>query len=49
MQNKPKKTTEADIVIAVMSGNFLQRGEPAFIDKWARTEMALKKRGGYRI
>ncbi len=36
-----KKTTGADIVIAVMSGNFLQRGEPAFVDKWARTRMAL--------
>lgn len=36
-----KKRTEADIVIAVMSGNFLQRGEPAFIHKWARAEMAL--------
>lgn len=31
----------ADQVIAVMSGHFLQRGEPAIADKWARTEMAL--------
>ncbi len=37
-----KEKGNADLVIAVMSGNFLQRGEPAFIDKWARTEMALK-------
>ena len=36
-----KKMTESDIVIAVMSGNFLQRGEPAFVDKWARANMAL--------
>ncbi|WP_370457404.1 nucleotidyltransferase [Sporosarcina sp. JAI121] len=36
-----KKMTEADIVIAVMSGNFLQRGEPAFVDKWTRASMAL--------
>lgn len=36
-----KKQTNADIVIAVMSGNFLQRGEPAFVDKWTRTKMAL--------
>jgi len=28
--------------IAVMSGNFVQRGEPAIIDKWARAEMAVK-------
>lgn len=36
-----KKKTEADVVIAVMSGNFLQRGEPAFVDKWTRSKMAL--------
>jgi len=37
-----KAVTNADVLIAVMSGNFLQRGEPAFIDKWARTKMALQ-------
>ncbi|MGH2317390.1 nucleotidyltransferase [Planococcus sp. SE5232] len=31
----------ADLVVAVMSGQFLQRGEPAFADKWTRTQMAL--------
>lgn len=31
-----------DLVVAVMSGNFLQRGEPAIYDKWTRAEMALK-------
>jgi predicted nucleotidyltransferase len=31
----------ADAVVAVMSGNFLQRGEPALVNKWARAEMAL--------
>ncbi|KAA0966617.1 nucleotidyltransferase [Sporosarcina sp. ANT_H38] len=36
-----KKMTNSDIVIAVMSGNFLQRGEPAFVDKWTRANMAL--------
>jgi predicted nucleotidyltransferase len=36
-----KKKANADIVIAVMSGHFLQRGEPALVSKWARTEMAL--------
>ena len=30
-----------DGVIAVMSGNFTQRGETAVFDKWTRTEMAL--------
>src|SRR5699024_5155955 len=32
---------QPDVVIAVMSGNFLQRGEPAIVDKWTRTKMAL--------
>ncbi|MFF2888028.1 nucleotidyltransferase [Paenibacillus sp. NPDC057967] len=36
------KLTEADAVVAVMSGNFLQRGEPAMWDKWTRTRMALE-------
>lgn len=31
-----------DFVMAVMSGNFTQRGEPALADKWIRTEMALR-------
>jgi predicted nucleotidyltransferase len=33
--------TQADCIIAVMSGNFLQRGEPALLSKWKRTKMAL--------
>ncbi|QCS52156.1 nucleotidyltransferase [Priestia flexa] len=37
-----KEETNADCVIAVMSGHFLQRGEPAVVSKWARTKMALK-------
>lgn len=35
------KETQADVVIAVMSGNFLQRGEPAIVSKWERAKMAL--------
>ncbi|WP_409305315.1 nucleotidyltransferase [Peribacillus sp. SCS-155] len=37
-----RKAAEADIVIAVISGPFLQRGEPALVSKWARTAMALQ-------
>lgn len=37
-----KKISKAEIVIAVMSGNFLQRGEPALVSKWSRTKMALQ-------
>lgn len=36
-----KKTTGADCMIAVMSGPFLQRGEPALIDPFYRTKAAL--------
>ncbi len=31
----------AEVVVAVMGGHFLQRGEPAIVDKWARARMAL--------
>ncbi|ADU30867.1 nucleotidyltransferase [Evansella cellulosilytica] len=37
-----KKKTNADVTVAVMSGSFLQRGEPAITSKWTRTKMALK-------
>ena len=36
-----KKVSKADCIIAVMSGNFLQRGEPAIMDKFHRTKAAL--------
>lgn len=37
-----KKAKEmGDIVIAVMSGDFVQRGEPAFLNKWKRCMTAL--------
>lgn len=38
---KAREISNANVVIAVMSGNFLQRGEPALVSKWARTKMAL--------
>ena len=37
-----KQLTNADFTIAVMSGNFVQRGDTALVDKWTRAEMALK-------
>ncbi|WP_077736881.1 nucleotidyltransferase [Bacillus sonorensis] len=36
-----KAQTGSDVAVAVMSGSFLQRGEPAIVSKWARTKMAL--------
>lgn len=40
--NKARQISQADCIIVVMSGNFVQRGEPAVIDKYARTRAALK-------
>lgn len=38
---KIKKELQADYVIVAMSGDFVQRGAPAIVDKYARTQMAL--------
>ena len=39
--NKAMELIGADISVAVMSGDFVQRGEPAVLDKYTRTSMAL--------
>lgn len=36
-----REMTGADFCVAVMSGDYTQRGEPALLDKYVRTEMAL--------
>ncbi|OBR94767.1 MULTISPECIES: nucleotidyltransferase [Clostridium] len=36
-----RSATKCDAVIAVMSGNFVQRGAPSIVDKWTKTKMAL--------
>lgn len=36
-----RKQCHADYVVAIMSGNFVQRGIPAITDKYTRTAMAL--------
>ena len=37
-----KRITGAEVSVAVMSGNFMQRGELAVADKWSRAEMAVR-------
>jgi predicted nucleotidyltransferase len=37
-----KFNTNANGIVCVMSGNFMQRGIPGIIDKWKRAEMAIK-------
>lgn len=39
--SQAKQITEADFVVVVMSGDFVQSGKPAFCAKELRTEMAL--------
>ena len=39
---KSKELTHTDFTIAVMSGNFVQRGDTSIVDKWTKAEMALK-------
>lgn len=36
-----KEQTDSDYTIIVMSGNFMQRGTPALLDKFSRAKMAL--------
>lgn len=37
-----KRRTGASAVVCALSGNFVQRGAPAVLDKWQRTEIALQ-------
>lgn len=39
---KARMLAKADVVVVVMSGNFVQRGEPALINKWERTQSAIQ-------
>lgn len=38
---KTKELNPNNTIIAVMSGDFVQRGEPSIIDRWTKTKMAL--------
>ena len=40
--NYSKEITKSDFTIAVMSGNFVQRGDTSLVDKWTKAEMALR-------
>ena len=42
-----RQNLDADFVIAIMSGNFMQRGYPALFDKWQRAERAVE--GGVNL
>ena len=38
---KAREVTGSDYVIALMSGDFVQRGAPAVVDRYVRAKMAL--------
>ncbi len=40
--NSSKSITNSDYSIAVISGNFTQRGDVAIVDKWTRAQMAIE-------
>lgn len=40
--DETKKETNCDGIICIMSGNFVQRGTPAILNKWDRTKIALE-------
>jgi len=39
---KAKELVKCDYTIAIMSAHFVQRGEPAIIDKWTRSRLAIE-------
>lgn len=39
---KAQSLDQFDYTIAIMSSSFVQRGEPAIIDKWKRSQMAIE-------
>ncbi|MBR2745410.1 MAG: nucleotidyltransferase family protein [Erysipelotrichaceae bacterium] len=39
--NQARSITGCDVLVAVCSGNFVQRGQPAVIDKWERAKAAV--------
>ena len=39
--SQARELTHAEVVVAVMSGNFTKRGEPTLLDKWQRAQAAL--------
>lgn len=36
-----RRLSGADVVVVALAGNYTQRGEPAIVDKWARSQAAL--------
>jgi len=39
--NEAKKVFHANYTIAIITGNFVQRGNASIVDKWTKAKMAL--------
>lgn len=39
--NEVRRKYNPDLIVVALSSSFVQRGEPALLDKWVRTKMAL--------
>lgn len=44
-----RRQTGADLILVMMSGDFVQRGAPSCVDKYARCRMALAARCRYGL
>lgn len=40
--NEARRLSQAQVVVAVMSGNYTQRGQVAILDKWTRASIAVQ-------
>ena len=40
--NKVKEMFPDAVIVLILGGNFLQRGEPSLIDKWTKSEIAIQ-------
>lgn len=41
------KKAKTEYTVAVISGNFVQRGNPSIVNKWQKTKMALNLRSRF--
>ena len=41
------KKAETEYTVAVISGNFVQRGNPSIVNKWQKTKMAMNSRSRF--
>ena len=45
--SEARRMTKSDVMVVAMSGNFVQRGAPALLDKWTRCGNRIAEWRGY--